>query len=217
MRTTTEFISHRDAWGRKLKPFREVETARVRYLSLAEAQRLLNVCDEDFRPLVRAALETGCRYSELARLEVHDFNKDAGTVTIRKSKTSKARHVMLTDEGEAFFKTHCAKRAGDALLFTHANGTGWKTSEQARVMNAANTHARLKPRITFHGLRHTWASLSVMAGVPLLVVAKNMGHADTRMVEKHYGHMAPSHVRDAIRAGAPKFGSVPDKKVTPLR
>ena len=95
-------ISNRDAWGRKFKPFRDVETARVRYLSVAEAQRLLNVCDQDFRPLVRAALETGCRYSELARLEVHDFNKDAGTVTIRKSKTSKARHVVLTDDGWAF-------------------------------------------------------------------------------------------------------------------
>jgi len=56
-----------------------------------------------------------------------------------------------------------------------------------------------------------------MAGVPLLVVAKNMGHADTRMVEKHYGHLAPSFITEAIRANAPKFGSVPDKKVIPLR
>jgi integrase len=47
-------VSNRDAWGRKLKPFREVEVARVRYLNLAEAQRLLNACDADFRPLVRA-------------------------------------------------------------------------------------------------------------------------------------------------------------------
>jgi hypothetical protein len=31
-----------------------------------------------------------------------------------------------------------------------------------------------------------------MNGVPLMVVAKNLGHADTRMVEKHYGHLAPS-------------------------
>ena len=29
---------------------------------------------------------------------------------------------------------------------------------------------------------------------------------DTRMVEKHYGHLAPSFVADAIRAGAPPFG-----------
>ena len=44
-----------------------------------------------------------------------------------------------------------------------------------------------------------------MNGVPLLVVAKNLGHADTRMVERHYGHLAPSYIADAIRAGAPKI------------
>ena len=66
-------------------------------------------------------------------------------------------------------------------------------------MREANARAKLRPRISFHGLRHTWASLSVMAGVPLIVVAKNMGHADTRMVEKHYGHLAPGFIADAIR------------------
>ena len=34
-------------------------------------------------------------------------------------------------------------------------------------------------------------------GVPLMVVAKNLGHTDTRMVEKHYGHLAPGYVADA--------------------
>jgi integrase len=48
-----------------------------------------------------------------------------------------------------------------------------------------------------------------MAGAPLQVVAANLGHADTRMVERHYGHLAPSFVADAIRAGAPKFGFKP--------
>src|SRR6516165_360984 len=50
-----------------------------------------------------------------------------------------------------------------------------------------------------HILRHTWASLAVMAGVPLMVVAKTLGHSDTRMVEKHYGHLAPSFITEAIR------------------
>jgi integrase len=92
-------VPNRDAWGRKLKPFREVEVARIHYLNVNEAQRLINASDEDFRPLVRAALETGCRYGELVCLEVQDFNPDAGTVTIRKSKSGKARHVVLTPEG----------------------------------------------------------------------------------------------------------------------
>ena len=70
---------------------------------------------------------------------------------------------------------------------------------------------------TFHTLRHTWASLSVMSGVPLMVVARNLGHVDTRMVEQHYGHLAPSYVAEAIRAGAPRFGTAAPSKVVGLR
>ena len=46
-------VENRDAWARKLKPFRNVEVARVRYLSIAEAERLINASDPDFLPLVR--------------------------------------------------------------------------------------------------------------------------------------------------------------------
>ena len=38
-------VATRDAWGRRLKPFRDVEVARVRYLSIDEARRLINACD----------------------------------------------------------------------------------------------------------------------------------------------------------------------------
>ena len=47
--------------------FKNVDTARLRYLTIAEAQRLINASEPDFRLLVQAALQTGARYSELAR------------------------------------------------------------------------------------------------------------------------------------------------------
>ena len=103
-------------------------------------------------------------------------------------------------------------------MFCHSDGGAWQKSEQARPMAEACTRAKIKPAISFHILRHTWASHAVMNGVPLLVVAKNLGHADTRMVEKHYGHLAPSFIADAIRAGAPRYRVKDDKrKVVPLR
>jgi hypothetical protein len=55
-----------------------------------------------------------------------------------------------------------------------------------------------------------------MNGVPLMVVAKNLGHVDTRMVERHYGHLAPSFIADAIRAGAPRFGGASETTVVSL-
>jgi integrase len=210
-------VASRDAWGRRLAPFEKVEVARVRYLTVAEAERLMNACERDFRALVRAGLETGCRYGELIRLEVCDFNPDATTLAIRQSKSGKPRHVVLTEEGAAFFHQHTAGRSGHERMFTHADGSAWGPSEQARPIAEACERAKIKPAISFHILRHTWASLAVMNGTPLLVVARNLGHSDTRMVEKHYGHLAPSFIADAIRNGAPRYKVKDDSKVVPLR
>ena len=205
-----------DAAWRKVKSFKDVDAARVIYLTVEQARRFVNAADSEFRPLAQAALQTGCRYSELARLEVADFNPDSGTLAIRRSKSGKARHVVLTDEGAIFFQQLTAGRAGSEIMLRKANGEVWRASHQLRPTAQACMHAKIDPPISFHALRHTWASHAVMNGVPLLVVAKNLGHADTRMVEKHYGHLAPSYVSDAIRAGAPKFGFKPDPKLATL-
>lgn len=195
-----------DAAWRAVEPFKGVDSARVRYLELAEATRLLNASNEDFGRLARGALETGARYGELIRLKVVDFSHNSGTVAIRKSKSSKSRHIHLTEDGVAFFRSITAGRSGTEFLFAKDNGEPWKKDHQKDPMRRACESAQIDPPMGFHGLRHTWASHAVMNGVPLMVVAKNMGHSDTRMVEKHYGHLAPSYVADAIRAGAPRFG-----------
>jgi integrase len=221
-------VANRDAWGRKLKPFKKVDAARSEYLSLVEALRLINASDSEFRPLVHAGLETGARYGELARLTVADFHTakqrqvdgsfmEVSTIAIRQSKSGKPRNIVLTPEGAAFFASHCSGRAGSEPMFRHSDGSGWKRSEQARPMREACSNARINPAVGFHQLRHTWASHSVMNGVPLMRVAQNLGHTDTRMVEKHYGHLAPSFVTNAIYAGAPRYGVAEDKKVVPLR
>lgn len=198
-------VASDEAW-RRVKSFKNVSAARIRYLSIAEAKRLINFCDGDFRRLVQAALETGARYGELAQLKAGDFNPDAGTIAIRRSKTGKPRHVVLTEEGAAFFAELCAGRRGSEILLRQPNGEAWGPSNQTPPINKACHRAGIVPALNFHGLRHTYASLAVMAGAPLHVIAKNLGHADTRMVERHYGHLAPSYIADEIRKAAPRFG-----------
>jgi integrase len=204
------------AW-RRVEPFEGVDSARVRYLAMDEANRLINASDPAFRKLVRGALETGARYGELCALTVSDFNRDSGTIAIRQSKSNKPRHIVLTEDGAAFFLSITVGRAGNNFLFLKADGEAWRPSHQAEPMSGANERAGITPPINFHGLRHTWASHAVMNGVPLIVVAKNLGHSDTRMVEKHYGHLTSSYVADAIRAGAPRFGEKLGGNVTALK
>jgi hypothetical protein len=51
-----------------------------------------------------------------------------------------------------------------------------------------------------------------MAGAPLIVVAQNLGHRDTRMVEKHYGHLTDNYFAETIRRTAPTFDIIPETK-----
>jgi integrase len=209
-------VASDDAW-RRVRPFKAVETARVRYLSETECTRLVNACEPAFRNLVRGGLLTGCRYSELAALHVADFNPDAGVVTIRESKAGKPRHVILTDEGRRFFAQHTAGKLADDSIFTRADGGQWRTSHQRRPMLEACRRAKIKPAVSFHVLRHTHGSMLAMRSVPMAVIAEQLGHADTRMTEKHYAHLSGGYVADTIRAHFPTLGIAGDTAVTTMK
>ena len=206
-----------DAAWRRVKPFRAVETARVRYLSEAECVRLVNTCAPAFRNLVRGALLTGCRYSELTNMHAADFNADAGVVTVRESKMGKPRHVVLTVEGQRLFASLTAGKLGTDPIFARHDGGVWGKSHQLRPMLEACERAKIKPAISFHVLRHTHGSTLAMRGVPMGVIAEQLGHADTRMTEKHYAHLAPSYVAETIRGNFPTLGIVGKSTVTPIR
>ena len=197
-----------------------MDAARPEYLELEDALRLINAADPEsgFRDLLRAALETGCRYGELTRLKVGDFKN--GQIDIHESKSGKPRSVVLSDDGKSFFRQLVMGRAkGETMLLNKAAEGGpreWRKSEQNRPMRKACEAARM-PYVHFHAMRHTWASLSVMAGLPLIVVAQNLGHSNTRMVEQHYGHLSKGYVKDMIKGMAPRFGAVKPGKVASIR
>jgi integrase len=204
-----------DRW-RRVKPFPKTNAARVQFLTVAECVRLINAADPEFRPLIQAALASGCRYGELCRLQVSSFNPDNGSVHVRQSKSGKDRHIHLTDEGIALFAELTAGKPGDELILRHGSGSAWGVGYQQRPMREAVARAKISKPISFHTLRHTYASLCVMAGVPLMVVAKALGHADLQMVSRHYAHLSESFESEAIRAGAPQFGFT-RANVAPLR
>ncbi|MDP6787996.1 MAG: tyrosine-type recombinase/integrase [Rhodospirillales bacterium] len=209
-------VAGNDAW-RRVQPFREVEVARARYLTDDEALRLVNACTEPFRSLVVGALMTGARYSELAAIRAADFDPRAGTVHIRQSKSGKSRHVVLSDEGRTFLDGTTVGKAAQDTVFVKATGNSWRRSDQRRPLRQAYDAARIKPAVGFHVLRHSYASRLVMRGVPLAVIAAQLGHRDTRMVERHYGHLSPGYVASTVREAFGSMGIVDESNVTPLR
>jgi integrase len=140
-------------------------------------------------------------------MKTGDFNAEAGTVSVRLSKAGKARHVVLNDEGQRLFAELTAGRTSRELIFRH-DGGAWAPSQQQRPLAEASGRAKIEPAVNFHILRHTYASALAGKGVPMQVIATQLGHSDTRMTEKHYAHLAPSYVADTVRAALPALGIV---------
>ncbi len=193
------------AWT-KVKPFENVEQPRTRYLTPEECRRLIAACEADFAQIVQGALYTGARYSELCRMDVADMHPDSSTIAVRQSKSGKRRSIILAPEAAAFFARLIDGHSPDRPLFERKDGKRWAKSQQLTRLAEACRSGGIAPSIGFHGLRHTYASLMVMNGAPLHVVADNLGHADERMVQRHYGHLADSYKRKIIQDTAPSFG-----------
>ena len=204
-----------DPCWQRVERFKRTSKARARFLTREEQVRLVNACLPGFRPLVRAALLTGCRYGELSRLKCQDYSPNPKNpyIFIAESKSGKSRHIYLTAEGGALFDELTAGKNPDAFVFTRGNierrtrkslCDRWGRDDQTPFMKAACEAAGLK--ITFHELRHTYASTLVNSGCSLFVVAHQLGHSSTKMVEKYYGHLSPGFIAEAVRVAMPDLG-----------
>lgn len=205
-----------DAEWRRVRPFQNVDEPVIRFLDANDSTRLINACDEDFRLLVQAALMTGARYSELTNLRVKDFSADRGSVFISPGKSSRGRHVPLTDEGINVFTAAALGKLGDAILFVRKDGKAWGKNYQVRPLQAACNVARITPAVSFHELRHTYASFLANAGVDLLTISRLLGHSDTRVTSRHYAHLCDTTLKRAVTDFLPILGGTKVTNVVPL-
>ena len=97
-----------------------------------------------------------------------------------------------------FFREVCANRDPAEAMFLRESGEPWVKDSQKKPMRRACTRAEIK-RFGFHQLRHSTASRWITLGVSLKVVAEQLGHVDTKMVERYYGHLASGHIAQTFR------------------
>ncbi len=199
-------VKSRDAWQRT-KPFKNVDEARKRALTVAEAVKVINACEPDFRQLVRGSLYTGLRLGELFALRAADVT--AERIEVRHSKSGKPRSVPLNDEGAQFFEEATAGKQGSELVFPRADGQPWHRMHASRGMRRACAGAGLSPPATFHDLRRSYASLLINKKTDIEVIQKLLGHADLRMTVRAYAHLLDATISKAVKKNLPSFGLAP--------
>jgi integrase len=91
-----------------------------------------------------------------------------------------------------------------AHVFAGPSGEPLNPATVSRAFDSIVKTAEL-PRITLHGLRHTWATLALLDGIPAKVVAEVLGHSSTRVTEDVYQHVTPGMQADATARVAAMF------------
>lgn len=187
-----------------------------------EILRLLRAAKEEGREafaLYATAAYTGMRKGELAGLQWDDVNFEKRLITVQRSfdgptKTGEVRYVPILDVLLPILREWRLVCPG-GLVFPNRDGTMYCEAGRVfqeifhRVLEAAGFPKTVKPNgrtkwyITFHGLRHTFASHWMMGGGDLFKLQKILGHKSPLMTMR-YAHLAPdAFAADYGRLGGP--------------
>ena len=204
-----------------------VHRTPVRTLTAEQVAQLLAACAEDeaVGPLVTVAVLTGLRLGELLGLTWSDIDFARGELSVARvvhrivgeglvvlpPKTASSRRLIpLAPQALAALRQQRQRqlearlRAGPAWVggewvFTTAIGTPYDARWVRRQFRALLARAGL-PRIRFHDLRHTTASLLLAAGTHPRVVSSLLGHSTIHVTLDIYSHVTPGLVQQATTA-----------------
>jgi integrase len=198
------------------------ERREMHTLTAEQVRRLLDVAPDRDRPLYLLAVSSGMRLGELLGLRWADVDLDRGSVAVVATlrtipgmatafappKTTRSRRrVELSESVVAALSAHKVAtieerwRAGQLwqdhdLVFPNVLGRPRNPSNIIRAFHPLLERAGL-PRIRFHDLRHTAATLMLGRGVHAKLVSDMLGHASIGITLDTYSHALPSMHREA--------------------
>jgi integrase len=199
-------------------------SGRRRFLDKSEMQRLLDHAPARYRVALVCGLFSGLRLSELLGLTWGDIDLNGNTIRVqyqlgrdgkrRPLKTVAARRdvILMRELASELRKLRMASPfSGDSnLVFASTNGkTIGHRNLTARGLEKAAARARLQG-VTFHVLRHTFASILISQGRDPVFAARQLGHANPAITLKVYAHLfdAARHAREARNQLEAEYGDI---------
>lgn len=179
---------------RKIKKYTQ-KNYKVRYLSDEEEKRLFEHLSEHIKPIVRCALITGLRKSNILNLQRKQIDFRKNTIEVLDNKGNDYLIIPIADKYRDELIQLCEGIDNDDYLFKNPD-TGLPYVDISKPFNRALTLANISD-FRFHDLRHTFATRLVMAGVPIVTVKALMGHKNINTTLR-YAHATDESKRNAI-------------------
>lgn len=205
----------------------------LKFLELAEAEKLKQICKDTWsinsitRAEIMFGILTGCRYGEVTGLTWDCVDFEQNTVTINKSydyvkrsgfkktKTeSSNRTISISDETTEMLKAlkqqqkdlfaiHHFTNPSDQVFINNRHQIPSSTAVTKTLSQILNDIGA-KNIITFHGLRHTHASMLIAHGISLDYISERLGHSNVSMTYRVYTHLLDD-VREKDNENAMQF------------
>lgn len=155
--------------------------------------------EQDIKDLVVFAVQTGLRQMELLTLEWRQINfKDRILILDNRNnltKSKKIRTVPLSVKATQILISRELSKQSE-LVFT-LEGERITQKFISKKFKSYVIKSKINPDLTFHSLRHTFASWLVQRGVSIYEVSKLLGHSDIKVTEI-YAHLKPENLRSAV-------------------
>lgn len=185
-------VASDDGW-KTVTAFEKVGQRRTIFLNTEQRRELVKHCGPGLRELVVGLLLTGLRPGELAACTVADFDKEQGTLNIRKSKTE-CRTVLLSTQATKHFKAITENRIALAPLVADDFGKHWNKDAWKKPFKEAVKAAKLPEKTVLYTLRHCAITELIAGGMDSHLVAKIAG-TSTAMIDANYGHLRADKTR----------------------
>jgi len=183
-------------------PRKPINNARDRYLTAAEAKRLLGACAQSANPqmkfLIPLLLYTGARLSELLQAQWKDIDLEKRQWLIPVTKNGSARRAALS---QAAIDILSAVPRFDKCPYVVPNPKTKKPFVSIKhAWQTARDDAKL-PGLRLHDLRHASATFLAASGVDLLTIGRQLGHRDYKSTLR-YAKTTHDTLLAAVDAGA---------------
>lgn len=177
-------------------PWPRVPHAKPDILSGSEVDRLLEAIVElKYRVVVATAYGAGMRISEAVRLRVEDIDSKRGVIHVRLGKGQKDRYVMLSRRLLEALRGYwqLVKPSGPYLFPGKKPGSHVSKNAVRDAFKAAFAKTGIVKRVTFHSLRHAFATHLLEAGADIRVIQVLLGHGSIRTTAR-YAQVSQRHI-----------------------
>ena len=167
---------------------------RERVLTDDEYRILLKNSRRDFKILLFALKETGCRPKEARLLTWDQVREDRWILTKHKTvhKTGKPRIIYLTKPMQKLMQL-LRKESTSDYVFLNSRGEPWTVNAVRLRIKRIKDKTDLPADVCSYLLRHSFGTNAILNGVDVATVAELMGHSNLDMISKVYCHLAGEH------------------------